>query len=90
MKKREWYGWNLSGIFNRILTETKSIGFNQLSDARLGALLSTLAATKPDYFFLSLVWGVDYLPHGYWRKWIKLTFTSVDGDDQFVVIAKNI
>jgi len=43
--------------FHKILDETKSIGFDQLSDPLVGSFLSTLAATKPNGNFLELGTG---------------------------------
>lgn len=74
---------------NDILAETIGTGFNQLSDAKLGSLLSTLSATKPGGCFLELGTG-----SGLSTAWIlqgmdeNASLTSVDEDERLVAIAK--
>ena len=43
--------------YNDILKETRKLGFNQLSDAKIGSLLSTLCASKQEGKFLELGTG---------------------------------
>ena len=75
--------------FKEILDETNSIGFNQLSDARLGSFLSTLSATKPGGRFLELGTG-----SGLSTAWLlqgmdeNSTLITIDEDIQLVTIAK--
>ena len=72
-----------------ILEDTNSIGFNQLSDAKLGSLLSTLSATKPNGSFLELGTG-----SGLSTAWLlrgmdqKSTLITIDEDIRLVTIAK--
>jgi len=75
--------------FEDIEIETKNINFDQVSDALLGSLLSTLAATKPNGNFLELGTG-----SGLSTSWIlrgmdkKSRLETIDNDEQLAGIAK--
>lgn len=75
--------------FTEISEETDKIGFNQLSDVKLGSLLSTLSATKPNGNFLELGTG-----SGLSTAWLlqgmdeDSSLVSVDEDNELVAIAK--
>ena len=75
--------------FQEIMEATKIIGFDQLSDTRLGSLLSTLVASKPNSKILELGTG-----SGLSTVWIlngmdkNSTLQTVDNDEQLVNIAK--
>jgi len=75
--------------FQEIIEATKTIGFDQLSDTRLGSLLSTLVASKPNSKILELGTG-----SGLSTVWIlngmdkNSTLQTVDNDKQLVNIAK--
>lgn len=80
---------NYPAGFNAILDETKSIGFEQLSDPLLGSFLSTLAATKPNGKFLELGTG-----SGLSAAWIlrgmdtNSSLKTVESDEILSSIAK--
>ena len=75
--------------FQEIMEATKNIGFEQLSDTKLGSLLSTLVASKPNSKILELGTG-----SGLSTVWIlngmdkNSTLQTVDNDEQLVNIAK--
>jgi len=75
--------------FKEIMQETKDIGFEQLSDTRLGSFLSTLITSKPNSKILELGTG-----SGLSTVWIlagmdkNSTLQTVDNDEQLVNIAK--
>ena len=75
--------------FQEIMQETKDIGFDQLSDAKLGSLLRTLVASKPNGKILELGTGT-----GLSTIWIldgmdkNSTLQTVDNDERLVNIAK--
>ena len=73
----------------KIEIETNQLTFNMASDYRLGALLRTLASSKPGGRFLELGTGT-----GYGTSWIadgmdkKSTFITVDNDKDVLSVAK--
>jgi len=75
--------------FQEIIDTTKNIGFDQLSDDRLGSLLSVLVASKPNSKILELGTGT-----GISTLWIlngmdkNSTLQTVDNDERLVKIAK--
>jgi len=75
--------------FNEIMDKTKECGFDQLSDANLGSLLSTLISSKPNSKILELGTG-----SGLSSSWIldgmdsNSTLQTVDNDKDLVAIAK--
>ncbi len=75
--------------FHEILSDTQSLGFNQLSDSSIGSLLSTLSASKPGGHFLELGTGTglstSWLLHG---MDIISSLISIDEDQQLLSIAK--
>jgi len=80
---------NINNTINAIAKETKAIGFDQTSDVQVGALLSTLVASKPDAKILELGTG-----SGLSTAWIaygmdkKSHLITVDNDERLVKIAK--
>ena len=80
---------NINNTINAIEKETKAIGFDQTSDVQVGALLSTLVASKPDAKILELGTG-----SGLSTAWIaygmdkKSHLITVDNDEKLVNIAK--
>jgi len=78
-----------SKYFNEIMSKTKECGFEQLSDAKLGSLLSTLVSSKPNSKILELGTG-----SGLSTSWIldgmdeNSTLKTVDNDKDLVAIAK--
>jgi len=75
--------------YNKILNETLELGFNQLSDENLGALLSTLVSSKRNSKILELGTG-----SGLSTAWIldgmdeNSLLLTVDNDETLVNIAK--
>jgi predicted O-methyltransferase YrrM len=75
--------------YNEILNETLELGFNQLSDENLGALLSTLVSSKRNSKILELGTG-----SGLSTSWIldgmdeNSLLLTVDNDEILVNIAK--
>ena len=75
--------------YQQILDDTKSMGFNQLSDGKAGSLLSSLCTSKVRGGFLELGTGT-----GLCTSWMlqgmceSSTLTTVDNDKQLVDIAK--
>jgi len=75
--------------FNEIMKKTKEIGFDQLSDDKLGSLLSTLVASKLNSKILELgtgsglstIWLLDGMDKG-------STLKTVDNNENLVNIAK--
>jgi predicted O-methyltransferase YrrM len=76
-------------VVQRILTETENIGFQMVSEPLVGALLRTLAATKPVGRFLELGTGT-----GVSTAWIlegmdaHSTLVTVENDAALIDIAK--
>jgi predicted O-methyltransferase YrrM len=72
-----------------ILGDTKTMSFNMVSEARVGALLTTLAASKPAGRFLELGPGT-----GHGTAWLlagmdpESSLDTVDSDDGVVAIAR--
>jgi predicted O-methyltransferase YrrM len=72
-----------------ILGDTKTMSFNMVSEARVGALLTTLAASKPAGRFLELGTGT-----GHGTAWLlagmdpESSLDTVDSDDGVVAIAR--
>ncbi len=75
--------------FKAILAETDAVGFNMVSEPKVGALLSVLAASKPAGRFLELGTGT-----GHGTAWLlsgmdsKSTLDSVDADAKVVAVAQ--
>jgi len=75
--------------YKEIMQETLQAGFDQLSDAKLGSLLSTLVASKPHSKVLELGTG-----SGLSTLWLlegmdeNSTLLSVDNNEELVTIAK--
>ena len=75
--------------YNEILQDTINKGFDQLSDDKLGSLLSTLVSSKPNSKILELGTG-----SGLSTVWIlngmdkNSTLQTVDNDENLVNIAK--
>jgi len=75
--------------FNEIMQQTKQAGFDQLSDDKLGSLLTTLVASKPNSKILELGTG-----SGLSTVWLlagmdnNSTLQTVDNDENLVNIAK--
>ncbi len=76
--------------FHDISTETKTMDFHQVSDGKLGSLLSTLCASKQKGTFLELGTG-----SGLSTSWMlsgmcqSSSLVTVDDDVSLVAIAKN-
>jgi len=77
------------GTFDAIVRETATIGFNMISEAKVGALLAVLAASKPDGRLLELGTGT-----GHGTAWLllgmdsKSRLDSVDTDAGVVAVAQ--
>ncbi|WP_122952155.1 O-methyltransferase [Bathymodiolus thermophilus thioautotrophic gill symbiont] len=75
--------------FYEIMQQTKQAGFDQLSDDKLGSLLTTLVASKPNSKILELGTG-----SGLSTVWLlagmdnNSTLQTVDNDENLVNIAK--
>jgi len=80
---------NTPELYEQILAETKSLGFDQLSDLKVGSFLASLCASKPAGRILELGTGTglgtSWLLHGMSRESSLLT---VDNQEQLVEIAK--
>ena len=80
---------NIEQIIKNIEIKSKAIGFEQTSDRKVGALLATLCASKPQGTFLELGTGC-----GLSTVWMASgmdddsTLTSVDNDKEVIAIAK--
>jgi len=80
---------NIEQKIKSIEKESKAVGFNQISDSKVGSLLSTLCASKPRGRFLELgtgcglstVWMTDGMD-------AQSQLTSVDNDEKVIAIAK--
>jgi predicted O-methyltransferase YrrM len=76
-------------FYHAIYTESQKLNFNMLSDLKTGALLRTLAASKPAGNFLELGTGT-----GLSLTWIAAgadynsTIISIDNDDIFQVVTR--
>ena len=72
-----------------ILTETQAVGFNMVSEPKVGALLATLAASKPGGRLLELGTGT-----GHGTAWLlfgmdqQSTLDTVDTDPNVVAVAQ--
>jgi predicted O-methyltransferase YrrM len=72
-----------------IVSDTNAISFNMISEARVGSLLSTLAASKPASRLLELGTGT-----GHGTAWLLAgmdaasTLDTVDSDETVVAVAK--
>lgn len=73
----------------RIVADTKTIAFNMISEPKVGALLATLAASKPAGRLLELGTGT-----GHGTAWLLAgmdaasTLDTVDTDDSVVAVAR--
>ena len=56
----------------RILKRTTDLRFEMASEDRTGALLRTLAASKPGGRFLELGTGTESRQPGFWMAWMQL------------------
>ena len=72
-----------------IVTDTKAISFNMISESKVGALLATLAASKPSGQFLELGTGT-----GHGTAWLLAgmdaasTLDTVDTDESVMAVAQ--
>jgi predicted O-methyltransferase YrrM len=77
------------GSLEAILSETETLGFNLASEPKVGALLATLAASKPGGRFLELGTGT-----GHGTAWLLFgmdqtsRLESVDTDPAVVAVAR--
>ncbi|MBI2186934.1 MAG: class I SAM-dependent methyltransferase [Acidobacteria bacterium] len=75
--------------FNAILTETNTLGFNMVSEPKVGAFLAVLAASKPGGRLLELGTGT-----GHGTAWMlsgmdsKSRLDSVDTDASVIAVAQ--
>jgi predicted O-methyltransferase YrrM len=75
--------------YNNILNYTKTTGFNQLSDLKVGSFLAALCGSKPNGKFLELGTG-----SGLSTSWMLMgmcsnsSLISVDNDESLVSIAR--
>ena len=80
---------HLPNGYEEVFEETNKIKFNQLSDLKVGSLLSTLSASKPKGVFLELGTG-----SGLSTMWIlqgmdnDSTLRTIDSDKSLLNIAK--
>ncbi len=80
---------NIKQIIKDIETKSKAIGFEQISDNQVGALLATLCASKPSGKLLELGTGC-----GFSTAWmaegmdIQSRLISVDNDAEVMAVAK--
>jgi len=80
---------NITDIIEQIEKESQAIGFDQISDREVGALLSTLCASKPNGQFLELGTG-----SGLSTAWMiegmdsTSTLMTVDNDQRVLRIAE--
>ena len=78
-----------SATTEAILDQTKALGFDMVSEPRVGALLATLAASKPRGRFLELGTGT-----GHGTAWLlsgmdaDATLDSVDTDASLIALAR--
>jgi len=80
---------NITDIIEQIEKESQAIGFDQISDKKVGTLLSTLCASKPNGNFLELgtgtglstIWMLEGMDSG-------STLISVDSDQKVLNIAQ--
>jgi predicted O-methyltransferase YrrM len=76
-------------MLQNIVADTAAVGFNMISDPTVGALLATLAASKPGGRFLELGTGT-----GHGTAWLlfgmdsRATLDTVDTDPDVVAIAR--
>lgn len=79
----------LPASYDQIYNESRKLRFNMLSDLKTGALLRSLAASKPGGNFLELGTGT-----GLSLAWIaegaclSSAITSIDNDDTFQCVAR--
>lgn len=77
------------GALGNILKETAALGFSMVSEPKVGALLATLAASKPRARFLELGTGT-----GHGTAWILAgmdaasSLDTVDTDSNLVAVAR--
>jgi len=73
----------------RILADTEALGFDMISESKVGALLAALAASKPAGRFLELGTGT-----GHGTAWLlggmdaASTLDTVDRDERVVAVAR--
>ena len=81
--------WARPAALNAIERDTTTVGFTMISESRTGALLRTLAASKPGGAFLELGTGT-----GASTAWIldgmdpAATLLTVDGEAKYVEVAR--
>jgi predicted O-methyltransferase YrrM len=56
--------------FDAIVSDTNALGFNMVSEPKVGAFLAVLAASKPDGRFLELGTGTGMGRRGCYQAWI--------------------
>ena len=80
---------NIKQIIKDIETKSRAIGFDQISDNKVGALLATLCASKPAGRFLELGTGCGlstaWIAYGMDRQ---SRLISVDNDAEVMAVAK--
>ena len=75
--------------YNKILEATTELGFNQLSDGKIGSLLSTLCASKVNGLFLELGTGTGLCTSWMLQGMCKSSkLITVDNEKTLVEIAK--
>lgn len=80
---------NIPSLYSEIKQQSDDIEFSMISDIRLGALLKTLVASKPEAHILELGTGV-----GLGLSWIlegadqDTTVISIDNDPNLIAIAE--
>lgn len=75
--------------YNKLLEETIELGFNQLSDGRIGSILSTLCASKVNGTFLELGTGTGLCTSWMLQGMCKSSrLITVDNEKPLVDVAK--
>lgn len=75
--------------YNKILEVTNDLGFNQLSDGRMGSLLSTLCASKVNGTFLELGTGTGLCTSWMLQGMSALSkLITVENDRSLIDVAK--
>ena len=80
---------NFPESYNKILEETIELGFNQLSDGKIGSILSTLCASKLNGTFLELGTGTGLCTSWMLQGMCKFSkLISVDNEKTLVDVAQ--